>query len=222
MANAAADHSDTSGRVLSLGRVDQLRVRVAYGRKLDGPSHHVFLLDVPLAGVEEAFDEMPYLEALEPILYAGAGAPREYSVHLNRHHTSVGAVAGRVEIGMDLTTGGRTSTLSTPALDAVTLAFRSVLDRAGGSEHLELRHDDAIVRARVQVHEAYPELNPDELSVSDEEHRAAQGSWSVGLRTSDLNRYVVVVGFLDGYPGSAHILHEPRSEVLDSVGSEVP
>jgi hypothetical protein len=65
-------------------------------------------------------------------------------------------------------------------------------------------------------------VHSDVLSVSEEEHRAAQGSWSVGLRTRELDRYLVVVGFLDGYAGSAHVRHEPRSEVLDAVGSESP
>jgi hypothetical protein len=222
MAKAAADHSDASGHVLSLGKVDRIRIRVAYGRDLDGPSHDVFLLDVPLAAAEEAFDEMPYLEALEPILYAGAEIPADYSVHLTRHHTSFGTTAGQAEIRMNLTTRSGSATLRATALEAVTLAFRRVLDHTGRPERPELRHDDAIARARFQAQEAYPEMSSGGLSVSDEEHRATHGSWSVGLRTGDLDRYVVVVGFLDGYTGSAHVRHQPRSEVLDSVGSEAP
>ncbi|HEU4811148.1 MAG TPA: hypothetical protein VFT00_03310 [Nocardioides sp.] len=221
MAGTAADPSDPSVRVLHLGGVDQLRVRVAYGPAPDSPARDVFLLDVPLE-VADTFDEEPYLRALEPVLYAAAEAPLPYSVHLHRHHTSLGSPAGTVEIRMDLTTGNGSGRLSTAAVDAVATGFRRVLDHAGAPRRLELRHDDAIDRARAQVQEAYPEMEPAELTVSDEEHRPAQGSWSIGLRRlTDLDRYVVVVGFLDGHPGSAHVHHHRRSEVIDSVGSEV-
>lgn len=221
MARRTADPSDSSGRVLHLGRVDQLRVRVGYGPALGDPPRDVFLLDVPLEAAD-TFDEEPYLEALEPVLYAAVTAPLPYSVHLDRHHTSHGSSAGEVEIRMELSTGGESGSLPTGAIEAVAHGFRRILDHAGPPGRLELRHDDAIDRARAQVREAYPEMDPAELSVSDEEHRPAQGSWSIGLRRhTDLDRYVVVVGFLDGHPGSAHVHHHRRSEVLDSVGSEV-
>lgn len=222
MARTAADPSDSSGRVLQLGRVDQLRIRVRYGPTLEDPAHDVFLLDVPLAAAD-TFDEKPYLEALEPILYAAAAAPLPYSVHLHRHHTSLETAGGQVEIRMDLATGAESTRLPTAAIDAVAAGFRRVLDHTGPPGSPELRHDDAIDRARTHVQEAYPEMDPAELAVSDEEHRPAQGSWSVGLRRhTDLDRYVVVVGFLEGCPRSAHVHHHRRSEVLDSVGSEVP
>lgn len=222
MARTAADPSDASARQLQLGRVDQLRIRLRYGPTLDAPAPDVFLLDVPLAAAD-TFDEKPYLEALEPILYAAAAAPLPYSVHLHRHHTSLGATAGEVEIRIDVATGAAPSRLPTAAVDAVAAGFRSVLEHTGPPGSLALRHDDAIDRARAQVREAYPEVDPAELTVSDEEHRPAQGSWSVGLRRhTDLDRYVVVVGFLDGCPDSAHVHHHRRSEVLDSVGGEVP
>ena len=222
MASAAADEPRASGHELQLGRVDQVRVRVGYGRTPDGPAYEVFLLDLPEAGTGGTFDEMPYLEALEPILYALADAPLDYSVHVDRSRTSWSSAAGDVEIRVSLTTGSTSTTLGATALDAVTNAFRTVLDLAGPSEPLLLGHDEAIARARARVEEAFPEVHSDVLSVSEEEHRAAQGSWSVGLRTRDLDRYLVVVGFLDGYAGSAHVRHEPRSEVLDAVGSESP
>jgi len=210
--------SAATGHVLNLGRVDLVRVRVSYGRMLEGPEHDVFLLDLPGGGGEEPFDEMPYLEALEPILYSDADRPSVYSVHVNRSHTSWGSGAGEVEIRMSLTTGLRSTSQS--AFDAVTDAFRRVLEHAGRLEPVALGHDDAIASARTRVEEAYPAVHSDVLRISSEEHRAAQGSWSVGLTTRDLDRYVVVVGFLDGYAGSAHVRREPRSEVLDSLGSE--
>ena len=60
MAGTAADPFNSSGRVLHLGRVDQLRVRVAFGPALGGPALDVFLLDVALEAVD-TFDEDPYL-----------------------------------------------------------------------------------------------------------------------------------------------------------------
>lgn len=220
MATTAADPSGSSAHVLHLGRVDRLRVRVGYGPALGEPPRDVFLLEVPLTA-SHTFDEKPCLEALEPILYPAPAAPLPYSVHLDRHHTSLGSTAGEVGIRMDLGTGS--GSLPATAVEAVALGFRRILDHAGAHDRPQLHHDDAIDRARTHVQRAYPELDPADLSVSDEEHRPAQGSWSIGLRRhTDLDRYVVVVGFLDGHAGSAHVHHHRRSEVLDSVGSEVP
>jgi hypothetical protein len=114
------------------------------------------------------------------------------------------------------------TTLSAAALDAVTAAFWAVLDRGSAPEPVELLEEEAVASACARVEEAYPHVHSDVLTVSEVEHRAAQRAWSVGLRTRDLDRYLVVVGFLDGYAGSTHIRHEPRSEVRDSVGSETP
>jgi len=222
MASAAAGEPRPSGHELQLGRIDQVRVRVGYGRTPDGPAYEVFLLDLPEAGTGGTFDEMPYLEALEPILYALADRPLDYSVHVDRSRTSRGSAAGDVEIRVSLTTGSTSIALGATALDAVANAFRTVLKLAGPPKPLVLGRDEAIARAMARVEEAFPEVHSDVLSVSDEEHRAAQGSWSVGVRTRDLDRYLVVVGFLDGYAGSAHVRHEPRSEVLDAIGSESP
>jgi hypothetical protein len=222
MASAAAEDPRSVRHELHLGKVDQVRVRVAYSRMLDGPAYDVFLLDIPGVGAEGAFDEMPYLETLEPILYADERAPRDYSVHVNRNHTSWGAAAGDVEIRVNLMGGRMSTTLTAAALDAVTDAFRTVLGRGSAPESVELLEDEAVASACARVEEAYPEVHSDVLSVSEVEHRAAERAWSVGLRTHDLDRYLVLLGFLDGYAGSAHIRHEPRSEVLDSVGWETP
>lgn len=221
MASAAAGEPRASGHELQIGRIDQVRVRVGYSRTPDGPAYEVFLLDLPGAGTDGTFDEVPYLEALEPILYALADPPLDYSVHVDRSRTSR-AAAGDVEIRVSLTTGSTSIAFGATALDGVKNAFRTVLEVAGPPESPVLRHDEAIARAMVRVEEAFPDVHSDVLSVSEEEHRAAQGSWSVGLRTRELDRYLVVVGFLDGYAGSAHVRHEPRGEVLDAVGSESP
>jgi hypothetical protein len=222
MSTAAAEDPRPARHELHLGRVDQVRVRVAYSRMLDGPAYDVFVLDVPGVGAEGAFDEMPYLETLEPILYADERAPRDYSVHVNRNHTSWGAAAGDVELRVNLIGPRMATTLTAPALDAVADAFRTVLEMGGPPEPVELGEDEAVATACARVEEAYPQVHSDVLSVSEVEHRPAQRAWSVGLRTRDLDRYLVVVGFLDGYAGSTHIRHEPRSEVIDSVGSETP
>ena len=58
---------------------------------------------------EDAFDEQQALAALEPVLYAGAGAPRHYSLHQHRWHTSWGLSPGALDIGLLVTTGTRTT-----------------------------------------------------------------------------------------------------------------
>jgi hypothetical protein len=219
MANTAVDRS-ASGQLLHLGGVDQVRVRVAYARMIDGPAYEVFFLDLPGDRDNETFDEKPYLEALEPILHVGSDTPLDYSLHVNRSYTSSGSAAGDVEICVNLPICTKPASSVPTALDAVSTAFRRVLDHAGLPEPLQLGHDDAIAWARALVERAYPQVHSDVLWVSEEEHRAAQGAWLVGLCGPKLDRYVVVVGFLDGYVGSAHVRHEPASEVLDSVGLE--
>ena len=66
MADAAADHPDASGQVLTLGKVDQVRVRVAYGRMLDGPPHDVFLLDWGMTAQEAS--AAPNIVARGPVV----------------------------------------------------------------------------------------------------------------------------------------------------------
>jgi hypothetical protein len=63
-------------------------------------------------------------------------------------------------------------------------------------------------------------VDPDGLSVSAEEHRLAENSWTVRLRTTAGDDYEVVVGFVDGYAGAVRVQHGHRIEVSDSIGSE--
>lgn len=222
MTTAAADDSDTTAPGLRLGTVDRVRVRVGYRRSADAPVSDVFLLDLPGGRAVGAFDEAPYLRALEPVLEVGGGlggrAAPAYSVHVDRGGTSTGA--GDVEIRVEVTTGDTSAPLAPEAVVAAAGAFTRTLAAGGDPDSVELHHDDAIEQARDLAGEAFPELRSGALTVSEEEHRAAEGRWTVGFRTGDRDRYVVVVGFVDGYTGSAHVHHEPRSEVLDSVGSE--
>lgn len=216
---SSADHDGSPGRRLRLGTVDRVRVRVGYGRTVNGPASDVFLLDLPVVAAGAAFDEAPYLERLEPILDAAAGASPEFAVHVNRSHASWGAGESHVEIRVDLATGGE-SPVTQADVDAVAASLERVLEHAGTSEAATLDHDGAIEQARARVVEAYPEADPVDLTVSDEEHRAAEGAWRVGFRGRDLDRYVVLLGFVSGHPGSARVQHRPQSEVIDSVGSE--
>jgi hypothetical protein len=218
MSNSAADES-SPGHRLHLGIVDRVRVRVGYGRTVNGPASDVFLLDLPGVDAGGAFDEAPYLESLEPILDAGTGVSPTYTVHVNRSRASWSAGESDVEIRVHLATGSK-SPLAQAAVDAVADAFKRALEYAGTPEAVTLHHDEAIEHARARVVEAYPELHSVVLTVSEEEHRAAEGAWRVGFRGRDLDRYVVMLGFVEGYSGSARVQHVPQIEVIDSVGSE--
>lgn len=223
MASNAAD--DRSSRpLLTLGRVDRVRVQVGYRVRPDGPAYQQFLLDLPVPGADGAgdgqgLDEPVLLAALEPVLYAGADAPRHYSVHQHRWHTSWGPSPGALDVGILVTTGTRTTAVTEAAQQSVTRAFRDLLGIAGAPEPSPTSRDAAVLRARRSVAAAYA-LDPDALSLSAEEHHPATNSWVVGLRSAAGDRYAVVVGLVDGYAGSVRVRHEARSEVFDAVGSE--
>lgn len=221
-----ARHSvDSSRRLLTLGRVDRVRIQVGFRAGPDDRAYLQFLLDIPVPEVDSAddrgaFDERLVLAALEPVLYAGAGAPRHYSLHQHRWHTSWGASPGALEVGLLVTTGTRTTAnVSEASHDGVTRAFRDLMEVAGQPEPTPTSRDAAILQARRAAATAYA-VNPDGLSLSAEEHHPAENSWTVRLRTTARNEYEVEVGFIDGYAGSVRVRHEQRIEVSDSIGSE--
>ncbi len=223
MASHAADER-SSRPLLTLGRVDRVRVQVGYRARPDGPAYLQFMLDLPVPEPDsprdlDAFAEPRVLAALEPVLYAGADAPRHYSLHQHRWHTSWGLSPGSLEIGLHVTTGTRTTAVSEASHDGVTRAFRDLLEVAGRPEPMPISRDAAILRARRGAAAAYG-LDPDALSLGVEEHHPAENSWTVGLRTTAGDEYDVVVGFIDGYAGSVRVRHVDRIEVFDSVGSE--
>jgi len=207
--------------------VDLVRIQVGFRVRPDGPAYEQFLLDLPAPesqpesdGPHELeVDEARLLETLEPILYAEADAPRHYSVHRHRWHTSWGASPGALEIGLLVTTGAWTADMSEASREAVTRAFRALLGDHGPPATPATSRDAAVARARRGTATAYA-LDPDTLSLSAEEHHAAENSWSVALRTPDGDRYDVVVGLVDGHAGSVGVRHVQGAEVFDSVGSE--
>jgi hypothetical protein len=222
MGTDAVDHSRP---LLTFGRVDAVRVQVGYRASPEDVAHQQFLLDLPLleaggARDRDAIDDRLVLGALESVLYAGADAPRHYSLHQHRWHTSWGASPGAMEIGLLVTTGTRTTSASSEAsLDGVTRAFRELMDVAGQPEPTPTSRDAAILRARRGAATAYA-VDPDTLSLSAEEHHPTENSWTFNLRTTAEDAYEVVVGFVDGYAGSVQVRHEQRIEVSDSIGSE--
>jgi hypothetical protein len=204
----------TGQPLLTFGRVDQVRIQVGYRVTPDGPAYEQFLLDLAVPG-ETLFDEQRLLTALEPVLYAGEGPARHYSLHAHRWHTSWGASPGVVELGLLVTTGRRSAALS----DNVTAPFRELLNMFESPAPTPVSRDAAVVRATSAAALAYG-LDPDALTLSVEEHHVSTNSWSLGLRTPRGDEYDVVVGFLDGYAGSVQVRHLDPIEVSDSVGTE--
>jgi hypothetical protein len=219
------DAVDPSRPMLTFGRVDLVRVQVGYRAGPEDPAHQQFLLDLPVlesanARDRDAFDERLVLGALESVLHAGADAPRHYSLHQHRSHTSWGASPGAMDIGLLVTTVTRTTAATSEALlDGVTHAFRELMEVAGRPEPTPTSRDAAILRARRGAATAYA-VDPDRLSLSAEEHHPSENSWTFMLRTTADDAYEVVVGFVDGYAGSVLVRHEERIEVSDSIGAE--
>lgn len=214
----------TARPLLTLGRVDQVRVQVGYRSRPDGPVHQQFLLDLPVPEAEGADDrgtleESRVLDALEPVLYAGNGVPRHYSLHTHRWHTTWGHGPGAFEIGLLVTAGTPSSAISEAWLDGVTRAFRVLMDVVGRPDPAPTSREAALQRARHSVATTYG-LDLDALSPSAEEHHASENSWTVALRATAGEAYDVVIGLVDGYAGSVRVQHRSGIEVSDSVGSE--
>jgi hypothetical protein len=209
--------------LLTLGRVHLVRVQVGYRAGPEGPVHQQFLLDLPVAeeanGDREPLDEARVLAALEPVVYAGNGGPRHYSLHAHRWHTTWGQSPGALEIGLLVTAGTSTAAASEAWLASVTRGFRDLMDVVGRPEPATTTRESALLRARRGVASSYG-LEPEDLSPSAEEHHAAENSWTVALRTAGGEGYDVVVGLVDGYAGSVRVRHRHRIEVSTSVGSE--
>jgi hypothetical protein len=220
----ASDAVGTSLSLLTLGRVDLVRVQVGFRAGPDDRAHQQFLLDLPVAEADGArdqgaFDERRALAALEPVVYAGTDAPRHYSFHQHRWHSSWGASPGALELGILVTTGTTASAGSKATHDSVTRAFRDLMEVVGRPAPTRTSRNAAILRARRGAETAYA-VDPDALSLSAEEHHQDANSWTIRLRASAKDEYEVVVGFVDGYAGSVWVRHEEPIEVSDSLGSE--
>lgn len=221
----ASDPVDSTRPLLTLGRVDLIRVQVGFRTSHEDRAHQQFLLElsVPEAasgGGRSSFDERLVLAALEPVLLADGGSPRHYSLHQHRWHRSWGESPSALELDLEVTTGTRaTAAASTSLEDGVTLAFRSLMEVAGQPDPTPTVRDAAILRARHGVATAYA-VATDALSLSVEEHHPADNSWTIGLRSATGDEYDVLVGFVDGYAGSVRVRHDQRIEASDSIGNE--
>ncbi|RHW24685.1 hypothetical protein D0Z08_23465 [Nocardioides immobilis] len=206
-------------RLLTIGGVDLLRVQVGYRRRPGESAYQQSLLDLPVHDEDEhAFEDDRVLSILEPVLDAGADAPRDYALHQHRRHSSWGISPSELQIGLEIITGAMTSEVLTAADDAVTRAFRDLVVLTGRPESEPLSRDDALLRARHSAAAAF-EVDSDSLWPATEEHHPGDGSWTVGLRTNDGQQYDVRIGFVDGYAGSARVVHARPVEVSDSIGS---
>lgn len=221
----ASDPVDASRPLLTLGRVDLVRVQVGFRTGPEDRAHQQFLLELSVpeaasAGGQGSFDERLVLAALEPVLLTGAGAPRHYSLHQHRWHRSWGASPSALELELVVTTGAVATAAASKSLeDGVILAFRSLMEVTGQPEPTSNARDAAILRAQHGVATAYA-VAADALSLSVEEHHPADNSWTIGLRTAAGDEYDVVVGFVDGYAGSVRVRHDRRIEASDSIGNE--
>lgn len=214
--NPAREHS----QLLTFGGVRLLRVQVGYRLSPDDSAYQQYLLDLPVHEENEhAFEEARVLAILEPVLYAGSAAPRHFSLHQHRWHTSWGMSPSELEIGLLIITGTTTSDVLNSAHDAVIRAFRGLMELTGRPALEPLSRDDALLRARHSAATAF-KVEPESLWLGTEEHHPGEGSWTVGLRTNSGEQYEVRVGLVDGYAGSARVGHARPIEVSDSLGSE--
>lgn len=207
---------------LRQGRVVGLRIMVACCTSLDELPHDAYLLDLapqdPTTGGGR-FDEVPYLECLEPVLDAAAGPP-SWVVEVSRTHRSDRDGVGEAHVSVLLATG-KAPTLRGPELTAVVRSAFSRMTQlpAPAATSAALGHAEAITSAMAAVAEAFPRVDTRALSLTDEEHHAAEQRWSLGLALEGVTRFQVLLGLVPGAPASAHVHRGPIGEVVDSVGA---
>lgn len=208
---------------LRQGRVAGLRVTVACARSLDDVPHDVYLLnltpaDDPTPGGGR-FDEVSYLECLEPVLDA-AGGPPSWVVDVARSHRSDRDGMGEAHLSVLLAMGDSAPAAQPPNdLTPVVQSAFAQLARTSRAAERALSRGEAISGATAAVAHAFPGVDPKDLSLTDEEHHEAEGRWSVGLAQPGVTRYQVQLGFVLGAPASAHVHRMPLGEVVDSVGT---
>ncbi|MFM6851436.1 MAG: hypothetical protein ACKOVB_20280 [Terrabacter sp.] len=206
---------------LRKGRVDGLRVVVACARSLDDVPDDVYLLDlVPTteAVAGSRFDELPYLECLEPVLGSSGGA-LPWVVEVSRTHRGDRDGMGRAQLSVLLAVG-RPPADGGPPPDVTPLmaaAFSRMVGRFAPGAPVPDR-SDALGAARSAVAHAYPDVEACELSLTDEEHHADEGCWTVGLAVPGATRFRVQLGLAPALPASTHVHRMPSGEVVDSLG----
>ena len=211
------------------GRVTGLRVTVACARLLDEEPYDVYLLDVatlePPAKGGDPFDEAPYLQSLEPVLDA-AGPEASWVVEVARSHRSDRDGLGQARVSLLLGMGRAPSEIG-PDRD-LTAAVRSAFTRmarppaslpAAQPSARPLVRGDALTAATGAVAHSFPGVDLGGLALTDEEHHADEGRWSLGLALPGVARFQVELGFVPGEPASAHLRRMPVGEVVDSVGT---
>jgi hypothetical protein len=202
---------------LRQGRVDGLRVTVAVARSLDDSPHDVYLVDVAPAADDGRFDEVPYLECLDPVLEA-AGRPSAWVVDVSRTHRSDGDGVGRAHIAVLLATGASASGVA-PEVDLTAAVREAFAHLAPPGDTVPLSRDDALRAGSRAVTTAFPDVEESSLSLTDEENHAIEGRWSLGLALGGVARFQVNLGVVPGLPASVHVRRMPASEVVDSVGT---
>ena len=213
------------------GRVAGLRITVACARSLDEEPTDVYLLDLdpaaPTTSPDAApgrFDEVPYLEHLEPVLDA-AGGPPSWVVEVSRSHRSDSDGVGQAHLSVVLGTG-KAPYAAGPAPDLTPVVRAAFASMAGPSDAAVTvsapvpapSRDEAVAAAASAVSRAFPGIDSAALAVTDEEHHAEELRWSIGLVVAGEARFVVQLGFVPGAPTSAHVHRLPVGEVVDSVG----
>jgi hypothetical protein len=211
------------GATLREERVAELEVVVSVATDLDREPHDVYLLEVALetdGGPGAAgFDEAPFLEDLEPLLTA-VGSSSRWAVDVSRTHRSDEGGRGRARISLMLAPAAEPAASAEPDLTAaVQDAFARVAARSTPSTTVDLSHDDALAEARTAVARHFPGIDSRDLGLTDEEHHAVEGSWSLGLGLPGVARFRAQVGLVTSVPHSVHVRRMPVGEVVDSVGT---
>jgi hypothetical protein len=212
------------GATLREERVAELEVTVSIAAARDREPHDVYLIEVAL-GTDDGrgaagFDEAPFLEDLEPLLTAAGPSP-QWAVDVSRAHRSDEGARGRARISLVLAPAGDPAGPDEPDVTAaVRDAFARVAARSTPSTTpVELSHDAALAEARTAVARLFAGIDSRDLGLTDEEHHALEGSWSLGLALPGVARFRVHVGLVSAVPHSVHVRRMPVGEVVDSVGT---
>lgn len=196
---------------------EDARILIAFAPTPVGLAHEVFVLDLASAPrTSSGWDGSAYVDTLDRALLADASRP--HTLTATRRRSTWVSHEQCIEVSLRL---GPSAASDEPVDDearaAVIAALRLLMERRSSDPDASLPRSEAIATARRAVAAGWSE--PGDLAVSEEEHRAVQQRWVVGLAARDGSRYRVEVGVVDGDPSTVHAVRTAPPEVVVSIGT---
>jgi hypothetical protein len=190
--------------------MNQVSVRIAFVDAPDAPADIVVELEVsdPAIAQGQAWSEVPYLEALDPVSLEGSGpAHKPYVLDVKKTHFSWGADGAGASIVLAVANAAVNGVIGAATWSALVAAFRSLNQLSSYDTDVPFERDEAIARARWRIQAAYDGANADDLRLTGETHDIEHERWTLEFVTpgEPRTRYTVELGVIEGLPATTRI-----------------